>query len=124
VEKERSDVTAAASAHEGRKREELVSGAESVFGFILGRKGTRAISQASRQRRMTETAGLKAERERREAAATESDLQALSGELEAEVGAIEQRYAGKSVEIRTLDVPLERDDVRLETFGILWIPVP
>lgn len=123
LEKERADVAASEQAYGGRKREEMASGAESVFGFILGRKGTRAISQASRQRRMTETARLKAERERGEEAGVRSDLEALNAELETEVRTIEERYTGGLPQVQTLEVPLERDDVTVETFAILWVPV-
>jgi hypothetical protein len=72
---------------------------------------------------MTEAARLKAQREKEEAAAAQSDLQALSAELKAEVRAIEARFAGESPRIETREVPLERDDVALEAFGVLWIPV-
>ncbi|HEY7530142.1 MAG TPA: hypothetical protein VIC56_05650 [Gemmatimonadota bacterium] len=122
AEGQRADVAAADAAYEGRKREEVVSGAESVFGFLLGRKGTRAISQASRQRRMTETARLKAERERDEAAAAAAAVGELDAALAREVAEIAARWPD-APEIRTVDVPLERADVRVEAFGILWIPV-
>jgi hypothetical protein len=122
AEKERADVAASDAAYAGRKREEVVSGAESVFGFLLGRKGTRAISQASRQRRMTETARLRADRERDEAAAAAAAVEALETELAREVADIAGRWPD-APEIRTFEIPLERDDVRVETFGILWIPV-
>jgi hypothetical protein len=121
AEKERADVATSDAAYAGRKREEVVSGAESVFGFLLGRKGTRAISQASRQRRMTETARLRAERERDEAVAAAAAVEELETELTREVADIAGRWPD-APEIRTFDVPLERDDVRVETFGILWIP--
>jgi hypothetical protein len=122
AEKERADVAASDAAYAGRKREEVVSGAESVFGFLLGRKGTRAISQASRQRRMTETARLRAERERDEAAAAAAAVEELETELTREVADIAGRWPD-APEIRAFEVPLERDDVRVETFGILWVPV-
>ncbi|MFN2431478.1 MAG: helicase HerA domain-containing protein [Gemmatimonadota bacterium] len=123
LEKERADAAAADAAHSGRKREEVVSGAESVFGFLLGRKGTRAISQASRQRRMTENARLRAERERDELEYAESALAALGAELEAEVREIEERHLDEAVAVESRPVPLERDDVRVEVFAILWVPV-
>jgi hypothetical protein len=123
LDKEEADAVAAGAAYDGRKREELVSGAESVLGVFFGRKASRAVSQASTKRRMTEAAGLKAEREKQEAAAVRTDLDSLSAQLQAEVAAIDARHAGQGSTIQELDVPLEKDDVRVETLAILWIPV-
>ncbi len=123
LEKEEADAVAAGSAYEGRKREELVSGAESVVGFFFGRKSGRAVTQASTKRRMTEAARLKAEREQQEAAAVRTDLDSLNAQLQDEVAAIDARHAGEASEVQALDVPLEKDDVRVETLAILWIPV-
>jgi hypothetical protein len=123
LDKEEADAVAAGVAYDGRKREELVSGAESVLGVFFGRKASRAVSQASTKRRMTEAAGLKAEREKQEAAAVRTDLDSLSAQLQAEVAAIDARHAGQGSTIQELDVPLEKDDVRVETLAILWIPV-
>ena len=123
LEKERADLASAEATHSGRKREEVLSGAESVFGFLLGRKGTRAISQASRQRRMTETAGLRAARERDDVEAAETELAALDTALEADVREIEERHGQAARPIETRTVPLEKYDIRVETLAILWIPV-
>jgi hypothetical protein len=114
---------AAGVAYDGRKREELVSGAESVVGFFFGRKAGRAVTQASTKRRMTQTAGLKAEREQQEAAAVRSDLDSLNAQLQDEVAAIDARHVEEETQVQALDVPLEKDDVRVETLAILWIPV-
>jgi hypothetical protein len=123
LEKEEADATAAGATYEGRKREEMVSGAESVIGFFLGRRSTRAVTQASTKRRMTEAARIKSERELQEAAAVRSDLDSLNAQLQAEVAAIDARYAGAGREIQALQVPLEKDDVRVESLAVLWIPV-
>jgi hypothetical protein len=123
LDKEEADAVAAGAAYDGRKREELASGAESVVGFFFGRKASRAVSQASARRRMTEAAGIKAEREKGEAAAARTDLDSLSAQLQAEVAGIDARHGGEGSAIQELDVPLEKDDVRVEILAILWIPV-
>jgi hypothetical protein len=123
LDKEEADAAAAGAAYEGRKREELVSGAESVVGFFFGRKASRAVSQASVKRRMTETARRKADREQQEAAGIRTELDSLSAQLQAEVAAIDARHGGEGSTIQELDVLLEKDDVRVETLAILWIPL-
>ncbi|MBI1848777.1 MAG: DUF87 domain-containing protein [Planctomycetes bacterium] len=123
IEKEAADLDRAEADRSARKREELLSAGETIFGFLLGRRSSRALSQAATKRRMTERAGDKAVEAKSEIEALKAGLTNLSEKLEDEVHAIESRWLAEAAKVQPFEVRLEKNDIRVTSFGVLWIPV-
>ena len=112
LEQDREEVSA-------RKREEMLHDAESVAGFIFGRKSMRALSSASRKRSMTR----KAEQDVAESEDTirivQEEADALEKELTDEVNGISEKYKSLAADIREIKL-IPKINVR--DCSLLWIP--
>jgi hypothetical protein len=105
-----------------RKREELVSGAETVFS-LLGGKRSRRISSAMEKHRMTEQS--KADVDESIAALEEYRRQVTELE-EARRQALEQAASkwGDAVnDITEITIPARKTDVYVKLFGVAWMPL-
>jgi chromosome segregation ATPase len=103
-----------------RKREELTKHAETVFGFLTGRR--RSVSSSMTKRRMTERA--KADVEESEAAIKEfqRELEALREDLTRTVSEIEDRWDEIAADHTELPVSPYKKDILVTLFGIGWLP--
>jgi len=102
-----------------RKREEMLHDAESVAGFIFGRKSMRALSSASRKRSMTR----KAEQDVAESEDTiqrvQEEADALEKELTDEVNGISEKYKSLAADIREVKLVPK---INIRECSLLWIP--
>jgi hypothetical protein len=105
-----------------RKREELISAGESVFNLLRGRRHSRALSIASRKRRMTRSS--KAEVQESLDAIDDLDTQIgdLLDQAERDQAAIQQRWAEITDDIETIQIRPHKSDVFVETWGVVWLP--
>jgi hypothetical protein len=105
-----------------RKREELISAGESIFNLLRGRRHSRALSIASRKRRMTR----QSKAEIQESLDAIDDLDAQIGDLldeaEREQASIQQRWAELTDDSETIQVRPRKSDVFVETWGVVWLP--
>ncbi len=107
-----------------RRQDELIQGAGQVLSMFLGgRKRTRSLSGLSRRR--SATRGV---RNRLDSAVDKfEDDQAEIVELEAELAEeLEELWAEwreKAERIEPMEVPLEKDDIRVEKTVLFWAPV-
>ena len=108
---------------EGERTQELIHGAELLASFFTKKRRRRSLGAAASRRKAT--AGV-ASRVR----AAEEDLEALADELaELELEAEQARDAVEEQSLAALDrieqkeVRLERSDIDLRDFGLLWVPV-
>jgi hypothetical protein len=103
-----------------RKREELTKHAETVFGFLTGRR--RSVSSSMTKRRMTERA--KADVEESEAAIKEfqRELEALREDLTRTVSEIEDKWDEIAADHTELPVSPYKKDILVTLFGIGWLP--
>ena len=118
MDKERYEEEASA-----RKREEYISGAETAFSWIFGRRSMRGISTASRKRRMRRTSEERAKEADAMIKNYKGDLKELKGELEEEMDELEDRFDDALEEIRPIEVKLRKKDIAIVSFGLVWIPV-
>lgn len=109
--------------YEDRKKEELFSIGETAIGLVFGRRRTTGLSSAVTKRRMTKKA--KGMMEGIEAGLLElkKEMDNLSIKLEEEVKKIEEDAKDKAGVTEEVEVSLEKNDIFLKDFGILWIPV-
>ncbi len=108
--------------HQGRKQEELLSAGETVVGFLLGRKRSSALSQASRKRRMTEQARLDIEQLEAEVARLKSESETLLAEQQAGLQAVRDKWSDEAVAVREATVRPRKTDIRVDLFGLAWVP--
>ncbi len=122
LRRERRDLSEQEAEHGGRKREEAISAAESVLGFLTGRRSSRALSQASRKRRMTERSRQDVEETEEQIEEFEEELEELKRELQAEIEEAHDQWAAVADEIKEFHVRPRRADVQIGFVGLGWRP--
>jgi hypothetical protein len=111
--------------HEGvassRKAEEMVNIGETVFSFFAGRK--RSVTSVMSRRRQTQTARDRVERTRNEIEDLREQAVELQQELAEDAAEIRVKQEALLQDIVAKEVRLEKGDIRLRSFGVLWVPV-
>ncbi len=109
-----------------RKRD-VVSGAGDLLGALLGgRRNTRSLARAIGRAAGGRGSGADAERAARAqqtAADNTADMDALEQELSAEISAIAAKWDEAAADITTIPLGLERTDIRVSDFAVVWLPV-
>ncbi len=105
----------------GREQEELVNAGEVVMSFFVGRR--RSLGSIASKHRQTQAAERRLESAESDVLMIEEQLADLVMSLEDDIANIRrtERRLAKKTESR--DVRLERADIQLRTFGLLWVPV-
>lgn len=101
---------------------ELVNAGEIVFGmFFGGRK--KSLSTAMSKREQSSRAASRVTDTEAKITELEREIYELEVETESEIEGIRRRWANEVADITTTEVRLERNDVTVRDFGIVWIPV-
>jgi hypothetical protein len=108
--------------HDARKQEELLSGVESVFGLISGRRSSSRLSSASRRRRMTRQAKADIEESEEVIEDLQAEIEELEKEAEREVEELTEKWGELAEEVEEVEVRPRRADVRLNVFALAWLP--
>lgn len=107
---------------QARVGQELMNAGEMVFGMFFG--GSRkSLSGAMSKRDMTRKAQAKVGETDQRISDLERQIYELEARTEQEIEAIRRKWEVERAGVTEAAVPLERDDVRLADFGIVWIPV-
>jgi len=122
IKKEKRELTMDREEYEARKREELLSAGESVLGFFVGRRSSRAVSVASRKRRLTEKAKMDVEESVDEIQDLEEELAELRREMEEALDQITERWTAALDEVEEIAVRPAKTNIRVEVFGVGWSP--
>jgi hypothetical protein len=109
--------------YDSRKQEELLSAGESLLGLLAGRKSSRALSSASRRRRMTRQAKADVDESIEALAALEKEIEALQDEMKDALDEATRRWAEMLDDVREIKVTPRRMDVGVEVFGLAWAPM-
>jgi hypothetical protein len=117
LQKERYEMQASA-----RKREEYLSGAETVLSWIVGRRSMRGLSTASRKRRMRRMSEERVRAAQERIKDYEEDIIRLKQELEDEVDDIEDEMDEALEEIRPIEIKLKNKHISKVAYNLLWIP--
>ncbi len=109
--------------YQARKREEMISGAETVIGMlgIFGRR-RRSLSTAATKRRMTARAKADIEESHAEIARLQAEIEDLQQAIEEEAADITQKWADTLDQIETYLVKPRRADVNIDTVALGWLP--
>lgn len=105
-----------------RRQQEMVGIGESVLGWVLGRRSTRAFSTASNRRRMTARAGQEVQETRAEIEDLREEILDLERELEEAAEEITLKWVRIMDEIETHDITPRRADVDVRGVLLAWLP--
>jgi len=121
-------VAQAQAAENTRRQSEMVAGAGSLLGAVLGgRRSARTMARdMSRvldgQSRQKEAAQRVRSAENR-ALDRQEALTKLESDLARDLAAIDEEWAAKAAAVEPIEVPLERSDIRVTARSLVWIPV-
>ena len=121
----------AAEVHEtadATTRNELIGGAADVLGSFLGGKASarsiaRSVTGATSRRGRSSTAARRVESAENKVADTAAQRDDLVAELEEAIVDIGAEWDAKATAIESVDVPLEKTDVKVTQLTLVWVPV-
>jgi hypothetical protein len=113
----------------GKRNEELLSTAGSILGGLLGGRRSRGgmlgkLGGAAGRRGRSSAAGERLEAAENKLELLHEQLADVEAELAEDVTEIDARWMGVAKEITTMQVPLERSDVKVTQICLVWVPVP
>ncbi len=117
----------------GRRSEEMLSTAGSILGGLLGGRRSRGgmlgsilgkAGGAAGRRTRTAAAGDRLDAAENKLEGLHRQLEDLESELTQEVTDIDAKWMATAKNISTLQVGLERTDVKVTQLALVWIPVP
>ena len=107
-----------------RTQTEVMSGVGDLLGGLLkGRVGSRTLSRAASRRAASKKAQARLATARQKADAKRRDLIELEGELQDELISIQSEYDALAASIETLEIGLEKNDIRVAEARLVWVPV-
>jgi chromosome segregation ATPase len=107
-----------------RTQTEVMSGVGDLLGGLLkGRVGSRTLSRAASRRAASKKAQARLATARQKADAKRRDLVELEGELQDELISIQSEYDALAASIETLEIGLEKNDIRVAEARLVWVPV-
>ncbi|MGC6492037.1 MAG: hypothetical protein ACON5B_04280, partial [Myxococcota bacterium] len=92
-------------------------------GFRLCRGRRRSLTGGASRRRQTTTATRRVDQAELEIAQLIEEANALHEGLEAEILEMKTVHLEMVTDVEEREVRLEKGDIHLEAFGILWVPV-
>ncbi len=122
LRKEERDLAEEEDDYQSRKQQEMVGIGESVLGFFMGRRSTRALSSAASRRRMTSKAKAKIADTQEGIAEIQEEIQELEAELKKEADQIAERWSDSLDELGSKEVGPRRSDVNVRLTSLAWVP--
>jgi hypothetical protein len=115
LEQDQADLT-------GRKREETIGLAESVFNFISGRRPSYAVTFATRRRRLTQQAESEVDESLDTITELKDMLEQLQGALDSEITEINRRWSSVFDNAQQITLRARKSDITVDAFGLAWVP--
>ncbi|RME41704.1 MAG: hypothetical protein D6796_15500, partial [Caldilineae bacterium] len=122
LRRQERELAADEAEYEARKREEMLGIGESVVGFFLGRRSTRAISRAATKRRMTTKAKMDIEETKEEIEDLKAEIAELETELKEATEEITNRWVEALENLTTEEIAPRRTDVNVHLVALAWLP--
>jgi Helicase HerA, central domain len=123
----RSRTEAIREAAAAKEQDDLLSSAGSLLGGLLtGRSSRRRMmSDMVRDagRAASSSGGAQAKQAESKVARLTADLEALEAELADDVREIDQRWRAAAGDVSSIDIGLEKSDVRVTDLVLAWLPV-
>jgi DNA helicase HerA-like ATPase len=108
--------------HSARKEEELLSGAESLFGLLTGSRSSRSLSSASRKRRMTRQAKADVKESQEVIKELKEQISEVKRDARTALKELDDKWREQIDEVEEIDVRPRRADVRIDLFALAWLP--
>ncbi len=108
--------------YNARKQEEFIGIGESVLGFFMGRRSTRALSRASTKRRLTTKAKMDIEETKEEIADLTEQIAELEQELKDATDEITNQWVDALNDLTTEEIAPRRTDVNVQLVALAWLP--
>jgi len=121
IESKRAKLVEYEGVVSSRKAEEMVNIGETVFSFFAGRK--RSMTSVMSRRRQTQTARDRVERTRNEIEDLREKAVELQEKLAEDAAEVRVKEEALLAAITEKEVRLEKTDIRMLAFGVLWVPV-
>ncbi|MCB9678912.1 MAG: DUF853 family protein [Alphaproteobacteria bacterium] len=115
------DIAQHSSDLTSKRASEVMNIAETAYSWFMGR--SRSVSTAMNRRDQTRRAGERLDRSQTELTEIQRELYDLEADLETKILAIQNEKVKLLEGTEEVEVKLERTDIRLDRFGILWVPV-
>lgn len=122
LRKEELELEEDEAEYSGRKQEELLSAGESVLGFFLGRRSSRAISTASRKRRLTTQAKADIEESKDTIERLKEQIAEMEKERDEALKEITDRWAAVAAQSEESPVRPKKSDVLVDLVALAWAP--
>jgi len=107
-----------------RRQEEVVSGAGTLLGMLLGgRRSSRSMSGAASKRTQTRKAEQRLRTAEAKLTDKVEDLEELEDDLAEEILEIDAAWREKGAAIETMEVGLEKTDIAVAEVALVWVPV-
>jgi hypothetical protein len=121
--REHNELAADRAELSSRKREELLSGVETLFNLLVGRRPTYAIAFSARRRREVETAAQDVRESEAVIAKLNADLEALAEEYKTALGHLNEKWARALNDIEELPITPKKGNILVERLAIAWVPL-
>jgi len=105
-----------------RKQQEWIGIGESVLGWVLGRRSTRALSTAASRRRMTSQAGQDLEESREEITDFKHEIAVLETQVKEQSEDITLKWANLMDDLGKEELSPRRTDIDVQTIALAWLP--
>lgn len=122
LRKEELELAEDEAEYSGRKQEELLSAGESVIGFFLGRRSSRAISTASRKRRLTTQAKADIEESKDTIERLKEQIAEMEKERDEALSEITDKWAAIAEQLEEKHVRPKKSDVLVDLVAVAWAP--
>src|SRR5690606_9315308 len=121
-------LTQAEAARSSRRTDELVSGAGDLLGSLLGGRRNlgslaRKAGTVARRRGRSSEADHRVSTAANRVAEKTAALADLQAEMSDALAAIAEEWDAKAAKIEPMEIPLERNDIRVRELALVWIPV-
>jgi hypothetical protein len=108
----------------GRRQTEVLSTAGDLLGAFLGGRSTgRALSRAASRRSQTRSTQQRLESVTAKADDKQLELEQLEDELAEAIQAATDKWDDLATQIETVDIGLEKTDIRVDPIALAWLPV-
>lgn len=107
---------------QGARQQEIIDGASSVINVLLGRRSTRSVTGSARSRNARRSKEARLETTLGKASDKYAELSELEAELVEELEEINDEWEERAGEIESVEIGLEKSDIRVIQTALLWIP--
>jgi hypothetical protein len=123
--REQRELTADRTDLDARKREELLTNAESIFNFVIGRRrrGTgRSVAWGATKRRQTQAAEEDVRESEDAITQLNTDLQQIGAEYRAALDALNNKWLAVLGDIQEVPLAPRKSDIFADVVALAWVP--